>query len=122
MKDLELSKRGKAAYASLCVACCGFPMLVVLGILSVGAAFTIGVSLASAGGVAFLAYLVIRRRTGHVPAMFPRALGVGGLSLAVGVFWLSQAVNVAALSISIAMLAAAALLVVADVDFEQSRA
>ena len=116
MKDLELSNRGKAAYASLCVACCGFPMLVVLGLVSVAAAFTIGVSLASAGGVAVLAYLVVRHRTGHVPLMLARVLAVGGATLAVVGFWLSG--NVAVLSVAIAMLAASALLVLADVDLE----
>lgn len=122
MKDLKLSKRGKAAYASLCVACCGFPMLIVLGIISIGAAFTIGVSLASGGGVAVLAYLVIRHRTGHIPSMLPRMLGVGGVGLAAIGFWRSQSVSVAAVSVSIAMLAVAALLVAADVDFERSPA
>ncbi len=118
MKDLELSNRGKALHAGLCVACCGFPMLIVFGIVSIGAAFTIGVSLASAVGVAGVAYLVVRHRTGYVPQILSRAFAVSGAVLAAAGFWLWQSISVAALSASIALLATSALLVVADMSVE----
>jgi peptidoglycan/LPS O-acetylase OafA/YrhL len=120
MKDIELTGTGKAAYAGLCVACCGFPMLVALGIVSIGVAFALGVSLAAAIGVAFLAYLVVRHKTGHVPAMFARMLGVIGAAMAVYGLWFvdSSTTTVSVMSLAIGSIAAAALLVLADVDLE----
>ncbi len=122
MKDLQLSNRGKAAYASLCVACCGFPMLVVLGFLSLGAAFAIGVSLTAAIGVAALAYLVVRHKTGHIPAMLPRALGFAGVVLVLVAFFLAGPINIPALTTGIALLASSALLVLSKSEMASSPA
>lgn len=116
MKDLDLTARGKAAYGALCAACCGFPMLVVLGIMSVGVAVSVGAAIASALAVVVTAYLVARRRLAHVPTVARRMLATAGAGLSVLGLWLAfQSADAApaALSVAMATLAAAALLAVA---------
>ncbi len=113
MRDLDLSARGKAAYGALCAACCGLPMLVILGIVSVGVAFTVGAAVAAATAVVAVAYLVARRRLVRVPAMARWMLTIGGTTLSGLGLWLARQSADAApavLSVALAALAAAALL------------
>lgn len=113
MRDLNLSARGKAAYGALCAACCGLPMLVILGIVSVGVAFTVGAAIAAATAVVATAYLVARRRLIRVPAMARWMLAIGGTTLSGLGLWLAHKSADAApavLSVALAALAAAALL------------
>lgn len=113
MRDLDLSARGKAAYGALCAACCGLPMLVILGIVSVGVAFTVSAAIATATAVVATAYLVARRRLIRVPAMARWMLAIGGMTLSGLGLWLAHESADAApavLSVALAALAAAALL------------
>ncbi len=113
MRDLNLSARGKAAYGGLCVVCCGLPMLVTLGILSIGVAFAVGASIASAVGVVATAYLVARRRLIHVPAGARRMLTIGGTTMSgLGLWLANESADVApvVLSVAVAALSTAALL------------
>lgn len=113
MQDLDLSARGKAAYGALCAACCGLPMLVVLGIVSVGVAFTVGAAVASAITVLAATYLVSRRRLARVPPVARRVLAIGGAALSgLGLWLAAESVEAApaVLSIALAALAMAALL------------
>ena len=113
MQDLDLSARGKAAYGALCAACCGLPMLVVLGIVSVGVAFTVGAAVASAITVVATAYLVSRRQLARVPPVARRVLAIGGTALSGLGLWLaveSAEAAPAVLSLALAALATAALL------------
>ena len=116
MNDLDLTGRGKAAYGAACAVCCGLPMLVILGIVSIGVAVTVGVSIASAIAVAGTAYLVAQRRLTHVSTMVRRMLAIGGAGFSGLGLWLaieSADTAPAVLSLAVAALAAAALLAVA---------
>ncbi len=63
MNDLELGARGKSVFAALCGICCGVPMLVVFGVLSLGTIAISGASLASAAALGMVVYLLARRRS-----------------------------------------------------------
>lgn len=88
-------------------------MLVILGIVSVGVAFTVGAAVAAATAVVASAYLVARRRLVRVPAMARWMLAIGGTALSGLGLWLARQSADAApavLSVALAALAAAALL------------
>jgi uncharacterized protein (TIGR03382 family) len=88
-------------------------MLVILGIVSVGVAFTVGAAIAAATAVVVTAWLVARRRLIRVPAMARRMLAIGGMTLSGLGLWLageSADSAPAVLSVALAALAAAALL------------
>lgn len=117
MRDHDLSSRGKAVFGALCAACCGLPMLVILGFVSVGVVFTAGVAIASAFVVVVVAYRVVRHRAVHVPVMARRMLVAGGAGLSGLGLWLARSASDFApgvLSVAVAVLATAALLALAS--------
>ncbi len=63
MNDLEIGARGKSVFATLCGICCGVPMLVVFGVLSLGTVAVSGVSVASLAALVVAVYLLLRRRS-----------------------------------------------------------
>lgn len=75
VKDLKLSTRGKVAYASLCAACCGVPMLVLAGLISVGAVVAVGLGFALVVAVVFLACFALRQRSRLVGRWWRALLG-----------------------------------------------
>ena len=119
MKDRELSSGGKAAFGGLCAACCGLPMLVTLGIVSVGIAVTTGAAIASVFAIVFVVYQVVQRGAMRIPVVARRVLVAVGVGLSgVGLLGARAAADFApaVLSISLAVLATAALLVLASAD------
>lgn len=60
--DSELSGWGKLGFGSACLVCCSVPMLVVLGLLSAGAAVAFGASILVAVGVGAMVVMMVRRR------------------------------------------------------------
>ncbi len=63
MNDLELGVRGKSVFAALCGVCCGVPMLVVFGVLSLGTVAMSGASLASGAVLGMVVFILARRRS-----------------------------------------------------------
>ncbi len=63
MNDRELGARGKTLFAALCGICCGVPMLVIFGVLSLGTVAMSGASLASATALGMVVYMLVRRRS-----------------------------------------------------------
>lgn len=113
MNDMEdLGPGGKTAFGAACVVCCAVPMLVVLGVLSVGAALTGGVTLGAAAGVAGLTWAVASRRVAVTPPVWRYGAVAAGLALtAVGLSsGAAGETQRAVLAAGVGLLAAAALL------------
>lgn len=115
MNDVELGAKGKAAFGAACVVCCAAPMLVVLGVISVGMFLAAGAGVGAAVAVAALAYAVASRRVASAPVITRRALAVVGGVVAVFGLWAatSDETRFAAplLATGVAALAGSALLV-----------
>lgn len=114
--------RSHAAFGAACAVCCGVPMLVVLGVVSLGAALLGGVAVAAVLGLSGLCYILIRRRLGPFPPAVSRGLGVIGIGLGGVGLWLAGSSQPAAPKVLILALAVlgAALLVLADTRNEHA--
>lgn len=77
-----LSPKGKAAFGAACAACCAVPMLLVAGVVSVGAFVAGGVELGSVGVVALSALTIHRRWIVSTPLLLRTVIGVLGVVLA----------------------------------------
>ena len=106
------SVAGKAGFGVACAVCCGVPMLVVIGVVSLSAALAGSAALGSLALVIGTAFVVIRRRPASIPRMARRsvaaagaATSAAGLALGVSSTWAPMLT-----SVGVALLAAAALM------------
>lgn len=81
MGTQSLSPAGRAGLGAACVACCVGPMVLLAGVVSVGAFLTGGVALGSVGIVGMTALAVRRRRIGSTPPSLRLAIGAIGVLL-----------------------------------------
>lgn len=116
MRDVQLGRFGRAGMGAACAACCALPMLVVVGVVSAGALVAGGVTVASVGAVATLAFAVSTRRIGPTPSILRRALFAGGGAAAFAGLWAVDRSDDATvvLAAAVGLLASAALLALAD--------
>lgn len=77
----SLSPAGRAGLGAACVACCAGPMLLLAGVVSVGAFVTGGVALGSVGVVGMAALAVHRRWIGSTSPWLRLAIGAIGVLL-----------------------------------------
>lgn len=73
MAGCNPSGRAKAGFGAACVACCGVPMLLLAGAISIGAVVTFGVTAGAVTAVFGTTWAFWRRR---LPAVGVRARGV----------------------------------------------
>lgn len=69
------------SFGAACGVCCGLPMLIVAGALSIGTAAFAGVAVGGILAVAATAYLVVRRRTPDLPPVAAMAVFAVGAAL-----------------------------------------
>lgn len=115
MDTSDLTPKGKAGFGAACAVCCALPMLVLVGVLSVGALAVGGGLVGSVVLVAATTYGVLSgriRATPRVARLAGAAVGATAAlaSLATG----STAAARALAAVGIALVAAAALLALAD--------
>lgn len=100
-----------------CAVCCGLPMLVVAGVVSISALLSIG---AVAGSVAFVAlttFAVLTGRVSQTPRRWRHMLTGAGLAVALSGLVVadgSRSLATALAAVGVSVLAAAALLAAAD--------
>lgn len=113
----ELSPRGKAALGAACVACCAVPMLLLAGVVSVGAFVAGGFALGSVGVVVLSMLAVHRRWIGSTSPLLRGVIGaLGVLIAAIGfaVFGDAPGAGRSLLSVGVAALACAGMLALGD--------
>lgn len=81
MDERELSGAGRMALGAACVACCTVPMVVVLGLVSVGAFVRGGVAVGSVVLVGSFAVAVRQRRVGPTSQWMRMVIGAVGTVL-----------------------------------------
>jgi peptidoglycan/LPS O-acetylase OafA/YrhL len=80
----ELGRRGKVGFVSACALCCVVPMLLIAGLVSLGALVTLGVAAASIAAVAMVAVGVGSGRLTDVSPRLRRVLFAAGGAAAFG--------------------------------------
>lgn len=115
MDTSDLTPKGKAGFGAACAVCCALPMLVLAGVLSLGALAVGGALVGSVVLVAATAYGVLSGRIGATPRV-ARLTGAAATATAAvaGVATSSTATARALTAVGVAVLAAAALLALAD--------
>ena len=77
----QSSPAGRAGLGAACVACCAGPMILLAGVVSVGAFVTGGIALGSVGVVGMSALAVHRRWIGSTSPSLRLAIGAIGVLL-----------------------------------------
>lgn len=108
----ELSRRGKAGFAGACVVCCAVPLLVLAGVISLGALAVFGIAAGSIGAVVFVAFGVGSGRLVEASPRVRRVLfAAGGAAAFGGLLNVDQGRRAAGfIAAGVALLACAALL------------
>ena len=104
--DQQPTKAQSTVAAIVCAACCGLPMLVVLGSVSAGLAMGLAVSLGAAASVIAIAGLVMTRRAPSIPNVTAALLlAAGGASSVIGLVLLADGPNRGARALVVAGIA-----------------
>lgn len=77
-----LSPKGRAAFGAVCATCCAIPMLLLAGVVSVGAFVAGGVALGAVGVVALSALAILRRWIVSTSPLLRTGIAVVGMVLA----------------------------------------
>lgn len=89
--DQQPTKAQATGTAIVCAACCGLPMLVVVGAVSAGLAMALAVTVGAAAGVIAIASLVMTRRAPSISNVTAAVLLViGGASSVIGLVLLAD--------------------------------
>ncbi|MEP6661631.1 MAG: hypothetical protein ABJD24_17080 [Acidimicrobiales bacterium] len=114
----ELGHRGKAGFAGACVVCCVVPMLVLVGVISLGALVTFGVAVASIVAVVVLALGVGSGRLVGASQRLRRMLfAVGGAAAFGGLLNINHGARATTfIVVGVALLASSALLSLSAVE------
>ncbi|MEO7555696.1 MAG: hypothetical protein ABIV94_03715 [Acidimicrobiales bacterium] len=110
-RDIELGRRGRAAFALACASCCAVPVLVVAGVFSAGAVLGVGVAFGGIAVVGLVVHGVISGRVGSTRPVVRISLAASAAVVAVGGLLASQQ---HLLVLGVTGLAVAALLALAD--------
>lgn len=118
MAEPELTTRGKVGMGAACAVCCGVPMLVIVGAVSLSAVAAVGIVGGAVALVAVATWAFWRRRL--PPTTLPGrlamgAVGAGAAGVGIGIAGSAQDVSRWLVLAGVAVLACTALLALDDV-------
>ena len=116
MSDHELTGAGRAGFGAACVVCCGAPMLVLAGVVSLASLLAGGVAVGCVVLIGWAVWALHRQRIPRFGRAVRLAVGAAGLLLAlVGIVTIDgdSSIGRSLVSIGVALLACAAVLALA---------